>query len=116
MIERAILHLPQRIGRIGLVISCPPAAVRRDNTRGPEPTGRRTVEVAERRHAMHFETSMSELDRLSEIRLAMLLATLDVATTSAHLQRRLLEARARPRPAQHLAAPPQVASVGKSPA
>jgi hypothetical protein len=53
---------------------------------------------------MHFETPMSELDLLSEMRLATLLATLDVATTSAHLQRRLLEARARPRPAQQVAA------------
>jgi hypothetical protein len=55
---------------------------------------------------MQFETPTSELDLLSEIRLAMLMATLDVVTTSAHLQRRLLEARARPRPLQHLAVTP----------
>ena len=63
---------------------------------------------------MHFEKPMSDLDLLSEIRLEMLLATLDVATTSAHLQRRLLEARARPRPAHHIA-PPQGDSVGNPP-
>ena len=65
---------------------------------------------------MQFETPISELDLLSEIRLAMLLATLDVVTTSAHLQRRLLEARARPCPAQHLAAMPRGESVRKPPA
>lgn len=58
---------------------------------------------------MHFSIPTSELDLLTEMRLA----TLDVATTSAHLQRRLLEARARPRPAEHVAAPPRGESARK---
>jgi hypothetical protein len=62
---------------------------------------------------MHFAIPTSELDLLTEMRLATLLATLDVATTSAHLQRRLLEARARPRPAEHVAAPPRGESARK---